>query len=231
MRLLLAAAAALALASSAVAVAAPRPSAARARDEARTILQERRFHGSTTPRPLHSVLEAIGRGIRWVFEKLAWPFRQLGLGSPGSGGWSDVVWGLIGALVVAAAAAAAVALGRRGGGLRIESGADGRTGRRAGEDPARLERSADEAERDGDLAGALRLRFRAGLIRLARARVIPARSSVTTREVRRAVASPEFDVLARDFDEVVYGHRAASAGDVERARAGWPRVLESVGER
>ena len=72
---------------------------------------------------------------------------------------------------------------------------------------------------------ALRLRFRAGLLRLGRARVLPLRPSLRTREARRALRSSRFDRLARDFDEVVYGGRSPSAADVETARTEWPRVV------
>ena len=41
--------------------------------------------------------------------------------------------------------------------------------------------------------------------------------------------SQEFDELARAFDEIVYGHRDARPDDLERARAAWPRVVESAG--
>ena len=57
--------------------------------------------------------------------------------------------------------------------------------------------------------------------------MIPARSSVTTREVRAAVASPEFDELARAFDEVVYGHRDARPDDLEKARSRAGRACSS----
>ena len=57
------------------------------------------------------------------------------------------------------------------------------------EDPDELERAADDAERDGDLDRALRLRFRAGLLRLGDRGAIRYRPSVTTSEVRRALGS------------------------------------------
>ena len=199
-----------------------------ARRQAQQILSERRFHESGVPRPFHGVLEAVGRGATWIGDKLAWPFRQLGVRGPEAGGGWAWLWVLLALAVVVLAVVIATRLGRRRGGLRIEAGT-ARSQARGREDPAQLERAAEQAERAGDLAGALRLRFRAGLLRLARARVIPARSSVTTREVRAAVASPEFDELARAFDEVVYGHRDARPDDLERARTGWRRVLESAG--
>ena len=57
------------------------------------------------------------------------------------------------------------------------------------EDPDALEREADAAERDGDLDRAVRLRFRAGLLRLGDRGAIHYRPSVTTGEVRRTLDS------------------------------------------
>ena len=98
-----------------------------------------------------------------------------------------------------------------------------------GDDPGQLEREADEAERSGDAARALRLRFRAGLLRLGPGRVVPLRESLTSGEARRLVRLPEFDRLARTHDEVVYGGRAARAADAVEARETWPRVLTAKG--
>jgi hypothetical protein len=98
-------------------------------------------------------------------------------------------------------------------------------------DPDALEREAEQAERDGDLERAVRLRFRAGLLRLDRARAIEFRPSLTTTEVSRAVRSAAFDELALTFEEVAYGGRAASGPDVEEARREWPALLAEVGSR
>ena len=91
-------------------------------------------------------------------------------------------------------------------------------------DPRELERLADEAERRGDLEIALRLRFRAGLLRLARADRLPARPSLRTYEARRILRNARFDRLARDFDEIVYGRRPPRPADVRFAREEWPLV-------
>jgi len=100
--------------------------------------------------------------------------------------------------------------------------------RRGSEDPAELEREADEAEKAGDFEKAVRLRFRAGLLRLGRANVVRIRPSIRTYEVRRALRNPRFDRLARDFDEIVYGERVPVAADGATARTEWPRVVEEA---
>jgi hypothetical protein len=190
-----------------------------ARSEAEDILDERRFHESRVPRPLHGVLEWVGDKLRVI----ARPLDRLAGWLPG--GWTTL-WIAIAALVVLLAAFAATRLGARRGGRLLDAAAARRTGRAP--NPDRLERDAAEAERRGDLDLALRLRFRAGLIRLARAEVIPGHEPLTSGQLRRLVRSRSFDRLAHDLDEVVYGDVPASAEQVGRARESWPRVLEDA---
>jgi hypothetical protein len=188
---------------------------AEARAEAHRILAERRFHGTSVPRPLHGVLAWIGRHLSFLHRFWAWLAQLVG--------GRSVLWTIIGAAVVAIAARVLVRLARRRG--RADRLAAARAAAEHGMDPDELERLAIEAEHRGDLEIALRLRFRAGLLRLARARVLPGRPSLRTLEARRVLRNPRFDRLARDFDEVVYGRRPARAEDVAAAREEWPRVL------
>jgi hypothetical protein len=203
-----------------LAAAAPtQAGAGDARREAEDILDERRFHESRVPRPLHGVLEWLGDKLRFVARPFDWLAARL------PGGWTTL-WIAIGALVVLLAAFVATRLGACRGGRLLDAAASRRSGRAP--DPDRLERDAAEAERHGDLELALRLRFRAGLIRLARAEVIPGHEPLTSGQLRRLVGSRSFDRLALDLDEVVYGDLPASAEQVGRARESWPRVLQEV---
>jgi hypothetical protein len=192
-----------------------------ARGAASEILDERRFRGSSVPRPFHGVLQWLGDRLRDITR----PVHGLGRHIPGG---DAVVWAVIAGIVVLLAAIASQRVAARRGGRELERA---RSARRGEQDPGDLEREADAAERAGDIELALRLRFRAGLVRLGRAKVIPLRESVTTREVRRALRSGDFDELARTFDEVVYGGRAARRDDLDAARATWPRVLEAAQAR
>ena len=94
--------------------------------------------------------------------------------------------------------------------------------------PEELDRRAEEAERRGQLADALRLRFRAGLLRLDGLGAIDLRPGLTNAAAARLLGSRRFDRLTVDFDEVVYGGRRATSGDVALSRAEWPRVLEEA---
>ena len=188
---------------------------AQAREEARHILSERRFHGTSVPRPFHGFFSWLTRHLHFLARGFDWLSLKVG-----GQLW---LWTIIAVLVLVVAAFVTRQLARRR--IEVEARTVGRRARARGDDPAELERLADEAERRGDLEVALRLRFRAGLLRLGRARVLPLRPSLRTREARGTLRSSRFDRLARDFDEVVYGRRSPSAVDVETARTEWPRVV------
>lgn len=199
-----------------------------ARGDARAILSQPRYRGSRqVPRPFHGVLHWIYRqldrlaGATSLRRLVHWLDRHV----PGG---RTAVETIAAALVVALAAFVTLRmLRRRAAVVEDAEPVDGRPLRTA----AALERAATEAEDAGDFERALRLRFQAGIARLGRIRVIPARASLTNGEIRRRVRLPEFERLAADFDEVVYGRRAAQPRDLERARAEWPRVLEKARAR
>ncbi|HUO46258.1 MAG TPA: DUF4129 domain-containing protein [Acidimicrobiia bacterium] len=97
-----------------------------------------------------------------------------------------------------------------------------------GADPAEMETAAENAARDGDYGAAVRWRFRAGLLRLDERGRIRYQPGLTSSEVSQLLISPEFEILARRFDEIVYGHQAASSVDDEQARQGWDRLLAAA---
>jgi hypothetical protein len=190
--------------------------AATARRQAEQILSERRFHRHDVPRPFRGVLDAMSK----LFEPILHAIRNL-FGEPAIGIPLAVLL-VLGALLLV----------RRSVQQRAWEGlleARERGPRRL--DPARLEREADEAERQGDLERAIRLRFRAGLLRLDRAKAIALEPSTTSREVSRTLRSRDFEDVAASFDAVVYGRRPPRGEDVELSRAGWTRVLAAVGAR
>jgi hypothetical protein len=195
---------------------------AAARDEAEEILSERRFHGTETPRPLRGLLDWLADRLRVFGGAFDWLAERL----PGGDSTAAVLLATL-VLLVAAFAAARIAARRSRRILEERHRADVR--RRV--DPSDLERAADEAERNGELEEALRLRFRAGLLRLERANVIAFHESMTSGDVARQLRSQEFDRIANTFDEVVYGRRPPESPDLRAARDGWPRVLQEAGAR
>jgi hypothetical protein len=204
---------------SALLAAAVDPDAAR--ESAREILSDRRFSHDPAPRPLRGVVE-------WIGDRLASIGRWLGdlIDTVPA-----VLWLAIGLLLVALLFA------------RVFTNVRGRRRRTApagvampgtlgpDEDPNALERDAELAERGGDLDRAVRLRFRAGLLRLGRRGAIHYRPSVTTGEVRRTLGSQRFDELAQTFERVAYGGQDATPPDVDAARREWPHVLAGTGRR
>ena len=125
-----------------------------ARDAARDILSDRRFRSEPAPRPLRGPLDWIGDRLQPVVD---WIGRRAGVRA---------------GLVVARRSRSRSVAGHRrahrrgrrtaGASRRGAARRRRRATRRRAEDPDALERAADEAERDGDLERALRLRFRAG---------------------------------------------------------------------
>lgn len=195
-------------------------SPARSKAQATAILSEDRFKPAPVPRPLRGLLETIGGGIEAAF-------RRLAAGVPGG---EAVLWVIIALAVLCMATVVTGRTVRRRSGVRRAppGGAPPGVG---DEDPGRLDREADAAERDGHLDMALRLRFRAGLIRLHKRGAIRLRPSLATGEVARQLRSPVFDRLAADFDAVAYGGRSPERGQIEAARTGWGQLLDDRSER
>jgi hypothetical protein len=195
----------------------------RAREEARRILSEGRFHPRGAFRPFAGFFRWVGNAI---VDPIRSCFHKLGGIVPDFG---SPLWLVLAFVVVVLAAVVAFRLSRDRGRQRSDRHPAGAS--EDGLDPAELERRAAEAERRGELAEALRLRFRAGLLRLDELGVIELRPGLTNAAAGRALRSPHYDSLAGDFDEVVYGGRPATPGDVEAARSEWPRLLQEARPR
>jgi len=198
---------------------------------ARAILRVRAFHPHHKLQPLRGALRALGRVLRPVFQPIGRAldhlfgpvFRRIGdaLDSP----LGAVA---VGAILIALIAAVTNVLGRR----RTRGAlARARAGRHASrEDPAALEARADAAEDAADYETAVRLRFRAGLLRLDDAGALELRPSLTAAAAARAIGTDDLRALARTFDEVAYGGRTPEAADAEYARVRWPQVLAAAAE-
>lgn len=195
------------------------PDAGAAREQAAAELAGREYDEGGVPRPLRTPLEALADLLDDAF---SWVAGLL----PGG---NLTTWALLAALVLLAAGAVASRSVRRA--VRTERTVHGerRVSREA--DPRALLRAAEEAEARGDMEAALRLRFRAGVADLAARELVPARASTRTAELERRLRSPTFAALARRFEEVAYGGRAAQDADVVAAREGWPRVRDEAGGR
>ena len=205
------------------ALAAPaepaRADVAAARAAAEAIVSQRRFRQTQLEGPFRGILRRLGRLIGPVRDLVP----SLDDAMPGPAG---VVWAVLIAIVgglawliagrtVRGRAAMAAAAAARVAGTRAET-------------PGALERRAEEAERRGAHEEALRLRFRAGLLRLDARGVIELRPSLPTGEVARTLRSDDFDRLASDFDAIVYGGRSAGSDDVDAARRGWAKLMETT---
>jgi hypothetical protein len=190
-----------------------------ARAQARDVLAEGRFHQAQVPGPFKGILTWIGDRLPSLDVPLDWLDGLL----PGG---RSVVW------IVLAAVFGGLgwAVARRLLTTRIRASTQAEQALVAArdEDPRGLDRRAEAAEAAGDLEAALRLRFRAGLLRLDARGAIEFRPSISTHEVRRALHSEDFDTLASTFDDVVYGGRPPEDEDLAAARERWPAVVSSV---
>jgi Domain of unknown function (DUF4129) len=184
-----------------------------ARGDVRQILDDGRFRSDPAPRPFRGPLRWLGERLDTVGRFFADAFGVVP--------W--FVWIVAGLLVAALVLATALRRGRRVRHRAVASAHGAGIGPR--EDPSTLEAEADRAEQHGDLERAVRLRFRAGLLRLHDRGMIDYRPSLTTSELRALLGSDTFDELARTFEQIAYGRRPARPLDVAAARAGWPRVV------
>ena len=193
-----------------------------ARDDARRILEGRRYNRSSVPRPFRGVLRRVGGWLRPV----TGPVGRLA--SAVADNTAVALFVGLAVLAVSSVVTARLIRRRTSAGLRR-----GRTRDAAGghDDPEGLDRLAAQAEAAGDLAWAVRLRFRAGLLRLHLAGAIVDRPALTTGELTRHLRLPHLPALTAAFEEVAYGGRPATADDVNAARTDWPRVLEEAGRR
>jgi len=183
-----------------------------ARAEARDVLDQRKYKRSSVPQPLREPFERLGQ---WLDDVYDWLVERVPGGEFG-------VWTLVAALVLLLAGILSSRAVRR----RVEEERAAATvARRAGEDPRTLEREADASERRGDHGTAIRLRFRAGLLRLDARGAIELRPGLTTGAIARTLRSPAFDAVAETFEEVAYGGRSATKADAAAAKSGWKAVL------
>jgi Domain of unknown function (DUF4129) len=201
-----------------VALAQAPPDASASRAQAREILQERRFRGSDVPRPFAGLLRWLGDRLQPIVDFV----DDLAVETPGG---RPLFFSLLCGVVLLVAALLAR------GSIRRRAAAVARAARARApsrEDPVALERDADRAAAAGEWETAVRLRFRAGLLRLDARELIEYRPSLTTGEVAEAIFSPAFDRVGADFDEIAYGGRVAREADEAASRDGWQRVLSEA---
>jgi len=131
---------------------------------------------------------------------------------------------VIALIVIGLAAVATSRAGQRTILEREAASGVAKRGKRAG---ARdLAREADEAERRGDFAAAVRLRFQAGLTRLDELGSIELRPSLTASGAASESGIREITRLAEAYERVAFGGRDASENDASVQRAGWSEIVD-----
>lgn len=185
------------------------------REQAHDILRDQRFHERRTPAPFRGVLRWIGDRLEPVLGPVSEWFVDA---------WADETTRVIfvAAVVLVVAALTQLVIRRRT--ARAVRDGSARV-RRRGADPAALEREAAQAEAAGLFDLAVRLRFRAGVLRLQISGRVPRGASTATRGIGRLLDSRDFDVLGDRFDAVAYGGVPATQQDAREAKDRWQRVL------
>jgi hypothetical protein len=187
-----------------------------ARQAAQSILAEGRFHSSSVPDPLHGFLVWVGRLVSDPLTGVNSVVNRLGSSFPGG---IAGLWVAAAVLVLVLAGAFAARRAR----TRLGRPQPGRA--RARQRPSELERAADRAEHEGHWDEAVRLRFRAGLLRLGERDGVHYPETTPNHSLARRLGSEPLEQLSSRFDEVVYGGDQATAADAERQRRTWPEVL------
>ncbi|NNN21069.1 MAG: hypothetical protein HKL80_03600 [Acidimicrobiales bacterium] len=88
-----------------------------------------------------------------------------------------------------------------------------------------LEESALEAEKNGDLKTALRLRYRVGLLKLESSGVLSKTELSPRFKLSRQMHLHDFDEVSVDLEDVVYGDFHTTNAHLERSREKWPEIL------
>jgi hypothetical protein len=179
--------------------------------QAKEILAGGDYHQKDPPQPFRKPLQRIGHWINSVLNRLTFGNSPLG-------------WVVLALLVAGAVGVLAVLLSRN----RVKGSSPRRAdeAETAPEDPAELERQADRADKAGDFSLAVRLRYRAGLLRLRDREAIEYRPSLTAHQVSDQLDSERYDELATRFEGVAYGEQEASADDSEAAAREWREVVK-----
>lgn len=183
---------------------------------AQSILSEARFHSSSVPDPLHGFLVWLGKAASDPLGGVNSVADRLGSSFPGG---ISALWVAAAILVLVGTGVFAVrrAKTRLGATQPLTSGPRQR--------PAELERAAERAEREGRWDDAVRLRFRAGLLRLGERDGARYAETTPNHSLARTLGSEPLEELSSRFDEVVYGGDEATEDDADRQRRTWPEVL------
>jgi hypothetical protein len=191
-----------------------------ARQAAQSILSEARFHSSPVPDPLHNALVWIGRAVNDPISAVGGLLGDLGSAFPGG---VAGFWALAAAMVILATGT----LAARRAKTRLERSAPVNSASLPR--PGELERAAERAERDGRWDEAVRLRFRAGVLRLGEREELRGAETTPNHSLARLLESDQLEQLSNRFDEIVYGGDSATAADADRQRRVWPEIIAGGG--
>jgi hypothetical protein len=179
---------------------------------------------------LAGLFHALGRGLNAVFGRPArWLYHHLllhiGHGfKVAFGGWWVVV---VGAMAVGVGVAVGITLVRRRARIAARA-APAWVNLLDAESPDDIDLRAAAAEDAGDHETAVRLRFRAGLLRLQDRGILVGSDVQTDRQLSARLRSDTFNALAGRHEVIVFARDPATPADSASARTQWPRVFDEV---
>lgn len=197
---------------------------------AQDVLSRPYFEIEAAPRDTSKLLELIWEWIEWFLTPIGWLFDAAGA-LPAGIGWILITLLLIAliALVAHGVYVFVAAIRNPARSVRFSSVSA------VGTDPDALEAEAATAVSRADYIGAIRLLFRAGLLRICAVEKRPFRNSLTNREhLSRYRNTRLFDALRQMVETIEmkwYGSDACTEADYQLCRAAHSEILHHVRER
>lgn len=190
---------------------------AEARRLAEKILSDRKYKEVRPPNPFERPIAWVGGTVRRLFSAVADFVDKL---IPGN---ARQAWGVIALVAGLATALFVIQLAVRR--QRIRAAGDVDKLNLSTEDPSELEALAAAAASRSNFGESIRLRFRAGLVRLEQNRRITDPTHQTNGDIYEAVRAEPLLDLQRQFDHVIYGGSEANAQDEVEAVRNWNDLL------
>lgn len=192
---------------------------AEARRLAEKILSDRKYKEARPPNPFERPIAWIGATVRRFFSSIADLVDRI---IPGN---ARQAWGVIALLAGLATVLFVIQLAIRR--QRVRAIAAIGKASLTFEDPAQLEALAAAAANKANYGESIRLRFRAGLVRLEQSRRIADPSHHTNGDIYESVRAEPLLHLQRQFDQIIYGRAEANADDEAEARRNWKHLLNA----
>lgn len=204
------------------------PAADEIRRKAAEVLQREEYRADTSTGDGSESL--VLKFIRWLLESIGWLGDSLSF-LPAVVRY-PIIAGLIALLLYVGYR---MIRGIAGAARLPERSLSTRTRSATTKSPEEYEALADDAMREGGVIEAVRLLFRAGLLRIEQAEKRPLRPGITNRELLRRYRATPIQEPLREMVETIdmkwYGGRPASSDDFARTQAAYALLRDAIASR